>query len=281
MLKLRLCLRTPLLAVCILTPLNLVAQEAPPDVGYQAPTGLSINIGAGTILSPNYNGDDAYSLSSVPFIRVTKDDKFFASVETGMGYAVINQDGFRVGPLAQINFGRNEDGEGPFRITGSSTSDLIGLGDINTIVSVGGFADYKIGDITLAAKAGQALGGHDGLTGEVSLTYNPVLRDLGPPIFLSLGPRINYGDADYTQSFFGITPSQSLASGLPVYRAGGGVESYGMGGLAILPLSQKASVTFIGSYNRLTGDAADSPLIRQRGSKDQLFFGLITAYKIK
>lgn len=269
------------ITACALTPLSLAAQEAPPAAEYEAPTGLSINIGAGAILSPNYNGDDAYSLSSVPFIRVTKDDTFFASVETGMGYAVINQDGFRAGPLAQIDFGRNEDGEGPFRITGSSTNDLIGLGDIDTTVSLGGFADYKVGDITAAIKAGQALGGHDGLTGEISLTYNPILRDLGPPIFLSVGPRITYGDADYTQSFFGVTPAQSLASGLPAYNTGGGIESYGMGGLAIVPLSRKASVTFIGSYNRLTGDAADSPLVRQRGSKDQLFFGVIAAYKIK
>ena len=255
------------------------AQERPS----QRPTmaGWSVNLGAGALLSPNYLGDDAYSLSVVPYIRVTHGERFFADVQGGAGYNVIKQENFRLGPLLQLEFGRDEDGSGTFRVAGERTDDLRGFGDIDTSVSLGGFAEVDFGKVTASAKLGQALSGHDGFTGEIGLGYKGVLRGNGPPIIYSLGPRINFGDNKYMTALFGVNNVQSQAANLPAFEASGGIVSYGLSGTAIMPVTDTLSATFIGSYKRLTSDAGNSPLVTQRGSRDQAFVGFVASQKIR
>ncbi len=262
-------------ATCLVTT-TAQAQDRRPDMD-----GWQFSVGGGAIFSPNYLGDDAYALSVVPSIRANYGDKFFASVEGGIGYALIDNGMFRAGPLARVEFGRDEaEGGGPFRVVGNDSTDLIGLGDIDTTVSLGGFAEVEMGALTASIKAGQAISAHNGLTGEFGLSYKTVLRDFGPPIILSAGPRIEYGDKDYTGTLFGVTAAQSAASGLPSYTASGGVSSYGVSGTAIMPLTRKVTATMITSYKRLSGDAANAPLVQQRGSKDQFFTGIILSYAL-
>ena len=87
---------------------------------------------------------------------------------------------------------------------------------------------------------------------------------------------------NYNDSYFSVTPGQSIASGLPVYNADGGVHSFGAGATVILPLSRdnKMSAVLIAGYDRLTGDAGDAPLVRLRGARDQAAVGLFFSYRL-
>lgn len=246
----------------------------PPD-----DNGWSLYLGGGGFYAPTYSGDDEYALSAVPFLRVTKGDKFFASVQEGAGYAIIKNDRFRAGPLATIDFGRDEDGASPFRVSGDDSADLIGLGNISTTIALGGFADYKTGDLKFKAKAGRALGSHEGITAELGVDFDKRVMGAGPPLFVAIGPRVKWADDNYNQAFYGINAAQSLGSTLPVYNADSGIISYGVGGSVLMPLSNNMALTVFGNYDRLTGAAGDSPLVFQRGSKDQLFGGAAIAYK--
>lgn len=244
------------------------------------PEGWELSVGGGVAVAPLYQGDDEYGVLALPYIRANyDDDRFFASVQDGMGYALIDRDGFRLGPLAQIEFGRKEDSGGPFRISGNDTNDLTGLGDIDTTVSLGGFASYSFGNITASVKGGKALGAHDGVTGDVSLRYKGKITGYGPPLIYSFGPNIGFSDGQYTQAYFGVTDAQSSASGLPTYSAKGGISRYGISGTAILPLSQNLALTTLISYDKLAGDIKDAPLITMRGSDSQFFAGAFIAYK--
>jgi MipA family protein len=78
--------------------------------------------------------------------------------------------------------------------------------------------------------------------------------------------------------YFSITPEQSMASGLPTFDAKGGLRSFGAGVQARYELSRNwATHSFI-EYERLAGDAATSPLITQRGTRDQIQVGLGISY---
>ena len=69
-------------------------------------------------------------------------------------------------------------------------------------------------------------------------------------------------------------PAQSAASGLPLFDAKGGVRSVGAGTQArYFWTPQFATHAFV-EYERLTGDAASSPLVEQRGTPNQLTFGV-------
>ena len=117
----------------ILLPLVASAQERP-QRPKPADQGWTVSAGGGVLVSPNYLGDDSYGVSTVPYIRVTYADKFEATVQDGARYNLVNNENFRAGPLATLDFGRNEDGSGAFRVIGDDTNDLIGLGDIEPFV---------------------------------------------------------------------------------------------------------------------------------------------------
>lgn len=242
--------------------------------------GWGLNVGAGGLMSPTYEGDDSYRVSILPNIQLTYGDDFFASVQEGVGYRFINEDTLRAGPIGRLKFSRSEDGDQPFAVTGDDTMDLRGLGEVDTTFELGGFVEYEIGDVTLGAEARKAVSGHDGAVLDLETSWSGRSMALGPPLIWSFGPRVRVVDDTYSQAYFGVTPVQSVAAGLPVYSAGGGVYSYGLGGTAILPLDDRWTMVAFASLERLTGDAADSPLVQLRGSEDQATLGLFVSYRL-
>lgn len=252
------------------------AQERPVSEGW------GLNVGAGGLVAPSYEGDDRYRLSILPNIQVTYGDDFFASVQEGVGYRVINSDTLRAGPIGRIRFSRDEDGDQPFAVTGDDSTDLVGLGDIDTSIELGGFVEYEIGSLTLSAEARKAVSGHEGLVADIGARWSGRMMAFGPPVIWSIGPRARIVDDTFNAAYFGVTPTQSLASGLPTYAAEGGLYSYGVGATAIIPLDRDnrwTAVAFAG-YDRLTGDAADSPLVQLRGAEDQATIGVFVSYRL-
>lgn len=260
---------------------SLCAYAQQPDSAPSRSEGWSISAGGGIIMSPLYPGDDAYGVSLVPSIRLSYEDRFFASVEGGMGYAIIKDDKFEFGPIAQVEFGRNSDGQGPFQIAGADTNDLNGFEDIDTSVSLGGFAIYSAGSMELSVKASKAMSGHKGAKAELTLAYKTKVRGFGPPIILSAGPNVKFADSDYINALFGVTSTQAASTGLATFNGSSGIYAYGASGTAIMPLTKKVSMTGLISYDQLTSDAASSPLVKERGSRNQFFAGVITSYKFK
>ena len=244
-----------------------------------ADEGWGLTLGAGALTAPTYEGDDSYRVSILPNIQVTYGDDFFASVQEGVGYRFINEDTLRVGPIGRLKFSRGEDGDQPFAVTGEDTTDLRGLGEVDTTFELGGFVEYEIGGVTLGAEARKAVSGHDGAVLDLDVSWSGRSMAFGPPLIWSFGPRVRAVDDTYATAYFGVTPAQSAAAGLPVYTAGGGVYSYGLGGTAILPLDDRWTLVAFASYEKLAGDAADSPLVQLRGSEDQATLGIFVSYR--
>ena len=244
-----------------------------------ADEGWGLTLGAGALTAPTYEGDDSYRVSILPNIQVTYGDDFFASVQEGGGYRFINEDTLRVGPIGRLKFSRGEDGDQPFAVTGEDTTDLRGLGEVDTTFELGGFVEYEIGGVTLGAEARKAVSGHDGAVLDLDVSWSGRSMAFGPPLIWSFGPRVRVVDDTYTTAYFGVTPAQSAAAGLPVYTAGGGVYSYGLGGTAILPLDDRWTLVAFASYEKLAGDAAESPLVQLRGSEDQATLGIFVSYR--
>lgn len=105
-------------------------------------SGWQFTVGPGAIYASTYLGDDEYQLRVVPNVSIKYADRFFASVGQGVGYNVIRSDGWRVGPIAKYAFGRDEDGSNTFAVLGDDTNDLVGLGDVDGTVELGGFVKY-------------------------------------------------------------------------------------------------------------------------------------------
>jgi outer membrane protein len=90
---------------------------------------------------------------------------------------------------------------------------------------------------------------------------------------------VSLASADYFDTYYGVDAEESAASGLSEYDPGGGFRAAGVGGAITWKATDKVTASLFGEYARLLGPAADSSLVKERGSKDQFMVGLSTTYR--
>lgn len=258
---------------------NEGTDQAPERPSYPVQEGWRVTVGAGAIFAPSFEGDDDYRLSALPNIQIAYGERFFASVQSGVGYRLVNQPSLRAGPILKVQFSREEDGKQPFAITGKNSTDLRGLGDVGTSAELGGFVEYDIGSLKLGLEARQAVTGHDGLVADLSANRSGMAQIMGTNLIWSAGPRARFVDDNYRSAYFGVTSAQSTASGLSAFKATGGLHSVGISANLIMPLTADRSwvAVLIAGFDRLQGDAAESPLVRKRGNANQAAVGLFVS----
>ncbi len=237
-----------------------------------------VTVRGAALLTPSWLGSDDISLSLVPDVRVQYGDELFASIPEGLGWNAIKGDGWKIGPLAKVRFGRSEENGGsPFQIFGRS-DDLQGMGDIGASAEVGGFAEKRFGSQgqwEARAEVLKGFGGHDGVVANTSLDYRTRLGRAS----LRVGPRLNLASGGFMDTYFGIDAGQSARTGLAPYDADGGVLSYGMGASLVQPLSRRSAISAFGNVERLGGEPGRSPLIEERGQRLQLSVGVGYGYR--
>lgn len=238
-----------------------------------------LTIGVAPLVTPAWQGSRDTAFSVFPDIRLNYKDAVFVSVQEGLGWNAINRDGWKIGPIARLRFGRREStGGSPFLIAGGSEA-LRGFGDVGIAGEFGGFVQYSPDRrVALRAEVRRGVGGHEGVVAEPSIRYS----DRAGKFRYSLGLRSTFASDKYTQVYFGVTPQQGLNAGLAPYRTGSGLVSAGVNGALIRPLGQRGqhgALTLLTGYDRLGNVAADSTLIRQRGRRDQFTVGLAYGYR--
>ena len=93
----------------------------------------------------------------------------------------------------------------------------------------------------------------------------------------------DFGNKRFAQYNYSISPAGSAASGLPAYSARGGLKSVSAGVFTARDLDGNLlnggfAVAVGAMYSRLTGSAAESPITRQRGKRNQWMAGGALAY---
>jgi outer membrane protein len=73
----------------------------------------------------------------------------------------------------------------------------------------------------------------------------------------------------------------AAATGLPVFDADSGFHAYGVVGGATVMLGRSWGLYGYARYDRLTGDAADSPITRVYGSRNQYSGGVAIFYNFE
>lgn len=236
----------------------------------QSSEGHRVRAGLGTQVKPKFLGSDEYRLALLPSIDVAKGDAEFdfGAPDDGLSIPVIKTGRFSLGPSVNLASGRKDKDVG------------VPLGRVKTTIELGGFAEAEvIDDVRLRGELRKGLNGHDGLVGSVGV--DKVWRD-GDKWLLSLGPRVLWSDAKYQRAYFGVSPAAALASGLPAYRPGSGVHALALQGGGLTQLGRGPFGLFgITRYERLVGDAAKSPVVRQLGSRNQWTAGLGLSYTFR
>jgi outer membrane protein len=227
---------------------------------------LRVRVGLGAQLRPDFIGADSTEVAPLWRINVAHGtDPFkFSAPDYSFGIPLVSSGGFSVGPAAKIASGRK-------------SSDLdVPVGKVKTTFEAGGFASYQLTDsLYLRAEVLKGLGGHQGVVGTVGA--DQIWRD-GDRYVFSIGPRVLFSDSRYQRAFFGVSPEAALDSGLPAYRPGGGVHGVAAATGISYQFDPRWGLFGYGRYERLIGDAAKSPIVREFGSRNQLSGGLGLSY---
>lgn len=202
---------------------------------------FSFDIGLGVKAGPSYPGSDEMDASVWVPLR---------NVHFGEGDK-IRRDGFSFGP----DFGYVGERDS------SDDDDLAGLDDIDRAIEVGGRVSFVRGPVTSYATSRVGLGGHSGVTGEIGMRYH---MDINDRLSLSSGLEVDYGNAEFVDTYFGVSAEEAARSRYSEYDAGGGFSKASAKVSMRYSLSELTSVLGEFEYGRLIGDAADSPIVQDR-----------------
>ena len=255
-------------ALLILAPAWVAAQTPSPLQEWQYSGGIALEklfepklpdwrvvLGTGVEDKPLYDGATLTRTSAGPVINVRYKDLWFASVGEGLGVNLLHGDHYRGGLAITYDLGRLEEND---------ISHLHGLGDINRAPAIKAFMSYAVSKsfpLVVRADVRQIIGGADGLMADLD-AYMP-LPGSSKRLIMFAGPSFTYGDHRYMQKEFGVTMSQSIASGYPVYDAHSGSDAVGFGFSATGFITEHWLVNVDTAVNHLLGSAAYSPITQK------------------
>ena len=228
-----------------------------------------LKVGAAGFVAPNFKGDDDYRLVAQPLVSFGRQGSStpFSSRNDNISIGVVDIGYFRAGPTGKLVFGRDAD----------DSNDLGGLDPVRFGGELGVFAEfYPVDWLRLRGEVRHGIRSHDGIVGELSAD---AFTDVTPTIRVSGGPRASFATNDYFDAWYGVSASEEIASGLSAYNPGGGVESVGIGGAITWKATDTIETSLFGEYSRLMGPAADSSLVKQRGSVNQFLVGVSATYR--
>lgn len=233
-------------------------------------------IGAGVGSVPDYKGSDDRSGGVAPYARYTfaGQQRYVQLFANELSLNLIDSQKYRFGPVINYHFGRDSDVEDDVVRQMREIDDTVELGLFGDVawVDPGNPRNRLIVGGMLLQDAG---GESDGLRARLSARY---WRQVHRAVDVHVGAGFMYGDRKYNDHYFGINADNVGSAPLPAYKAGSGIhEAYVNLGTALY-LSKEWVLGAGLRYGRITGDAADSPLVDQRGSENQVIGGIGVAY---
>lgn len=202
-------------------------------------------VGLATARLPAYQGADDHRTLILPVIDFSAGD-YFVNVQDGVGVRLVSRPGWS----ASVSLAPT---------AGYRKRDVPeGIGRLDVGVGARAFTSVKIGGAlaTLGATKGIARGNR-GLVLDGGLAL-PV--QTSPKLLLIPAVGATWADARYNDRYFGVSARQAAASGLARYAPGQGLKDASVSLLANYSVTDRVSVSVLGSVTWLLSVASDSPL---------------------
>lgn len=236
--------RPPFLGLPLVLMAGGAAAQSAPAFGTISP---QFTLRAGVAAEPEYFGSDEYRFGP---------DIGFSNFRLRLGQP--DRAGFGVAGSFRYIPGRSSD----------DYPELTGLDDVDAAIELGFGVRYIAPSVEAFADLRYGVTGHDSLVGEVGA--DAVFRPTDQ-FTLRLGPRVFLGSDEYSETYFGVSAAESLASGgdFSSFEAEGGALSAGVELGMTYDINDSWGIDSAVTYNQFLGSAADSPIVRQ-GSEDSL-----------
>lgn len=222
------------------------------------------HIAVGGMMMPEYPGSKDYQYMPFGLARLAYQDYYIEVAGPRAKINLIPGGVFEAGPLVGYDGGRDND---------VKNRRVKLLPEVDSSVEFGGFAKLnfkqvmtQIDTLSFGVEFAKAAEGHEGYKASLKASYG---LQFSRALHVSVDAEVQYGDKKYSNAYFGVSPAGAAASGLPVYTASAGVTQAGAGLNARYMFSPNWGVTGRVAYERLLGDAAKSPIVKNGGSENQ------------
>jgi outer membrane protein len=244
-----------------------MAQDA--DSEFNGPTifGRALSVDVQARVAPSYLGSDRYKIGPTGKFSLTPlgEEAAFSPPDDPASFALVGSGAWSAGISGRFRGKRDNDRE------------LQGFDKVDWAVEAGGFASLWPAEwLRVRADVQHGFNGHDGWVALVGA--DAVYHD--DTWVLSIGPRARWGDSEFTRTYFGVTAAEAARNpfGVQAYAPQKSMTSAGALASAEYRWSRRWSIIADAEYNRLLGDAADSPIVRKLGSADQFSAALGVRY---
>ena len=233
-------------------------------------------VGLGAAIVPDYVGSDNYTIAALPTLRAEKGPYYADLTGPFLSSNVLPTQTWQLGPAGQFIKGDR---------CNSSDNTVNNMKCQSDAFMLGAQAAYNF-RLTEASRLSpkarmlfDVTGANDGYSFEPLVEY---ANRLSKSWAFRLQGNFIVGSENYENYYFGVTGPQSRQSGLKTYNADGGVQQFGFTAVGSYNVTESIRVDLIGRYQRLVGDAQDSPLVdgtsKSRGDANQFIFGVIGSY---
>jgi len=251
-----------------------IAMTATPPL---AAAGLTVDVipdfvGMAVGSTTEWMGAKDRTIGIVPAARMQLEGHRFAELYGPFGDVnLLDVPNWEFGPMLSYRFGR-KDVKDPV---------VNALPPIDGGLEAGVFAGYhyvntrdipwrlRVGVGVLTAVSGDATGSH-------VTPYGSFWVPLSPTVFVGVGGGFTWSSDSFMRQRFGVSPA--VADGLPAYSPNGGVRQFYAWPAVMVRLNPRWFVGGGAFYQRLTGDASNSPIVTQRGDRNQWSVGAGIGY---
>ena len=229
-----------------------------------------ITVNAKAFGSPNYLGSDRYSAIGYPTLSFRRPGEpvIWSSPDDSISYSVYQNPYFAIGPAVAYRAGRS---------FGSTSPALYGLHETRWTLEGGLFADVWLlpDTVRVHGEVRHGFRSENGFVGSLGADWVSHWDQLT----FGIGPRFKFGNDHFMREQFNVTPWDAVVNAnLTPFDAKGGLYAVGAYGSVTYRQSDTWSYTLHGGWDRLTGDAARSPIVKATNSKDQYSIGAIVSY---
>jgi outer membrane protein len=216
----------------------------------------NITIGVSGIDTVRYSGSDQHHWQYFPFLQV-RQDAFFIDPQKGIGFDLPFDNGIYLENSLSYSFGRMAQDS----VWRDGSNKLNGMGNIpgtvNTQLAIGWqVTDYLIPELRTIIPVTNS----QGIQYQASLTLIPFQSKTDT---LAFQQSLLAGDSRYINTFYGVSPNQSISSGYHTYQTHGGLYGFLSDITWQHQYTSHWATALSLDYTRLTSLAADSPIVMQ------------------
>jgi outer membrane protein len=232
-----------------------------------------VTLGLGAGFTPDYEGSEDYEFVPVPFAKVVWQQGQFVQLapdpprSLALKSNVLPSRMWTLGPLLRYRLQRDD----------VENNRVDRLKDVDEAAELGLLGGINYNNWNLKIEAAQDVAdGHDGYLVTLMGGYS---HPLNQQFVLGFDVSSTYASDDYMSAYFGIDAGDAARSGLNTFDADAGFKDVGLGLTANYNPWQNWGLMGILRYTRLIGDAADSPVVEDEGSENQLTGGVLVLYR--